>query len=249
MSIEPLESNRWVFDFLRNRAAFVESHAGIESVVLWGAVVDAITVLHAARLARSRRPQWKCFQTGLIDLVHFVDLRTVSVPLLRQELHQIVQTGDCEARALFEAVFRHVDAGLAPDGMIWTTVSDKSWQPKIAAATTAVSSKRLRKLVESATYAGILYSDYRCPLVHGLTLGWRTWPGVETPDSTLRDDVPTYMNYLYSEADPRPARHRGRIRISFNKLFLIRALHDMIEHEERESSTQGWIVPGYATLE
>jgi hypothetical protein len=247
--MQAMESNRWVFDFLRKRAAFVKSSVGIEGLIVWGAVTDAIATLHASRLGQPRQPNWRCFQTGVTELVRSVNLRTVSVPLLHHGLRQLVRAGDDEAEVVFRAAFGDADTGIIPNGLIWTIENDRLWQSKISTATTELPSKPLRKLLRNATYAGILYSDYRCPLVHGLSLGWRTWPGSEALGPGLCDDAPTYMNYLYSDDDPRPAHHRGRIRISFGSSFLVRILDEMIEHEERESAAQDWIISGYATLE
>lgn len=241
------EPNRHVFAFLRARAQFVAQHNDFESLIVWGPVVDAIAAIHARRMQRSIDENRECFHTGLAELVRFIDLQTIAVPLLHQELASLVRDGDQDALRMAKKLFGAAPGALSAHGELWVAAHDVARHAEVIAAADGVTSKAVRRALIRTTYAGVLYADYRCALVHGLDFGWRTWPGSESLGPRATDDVPTYMNFRYREDDPRPAQHRSRVRISFSKPFLVRVLSEMIENEEAECAAQGHVVAPYAT--
>ena len=238
------EENQRVFDFLRKRMKFVDTYDGFEAWGAWGPVVDALSTIHAHRLSRETKKNRECFQTGMIELVRFVDLRTISVPLLFHSLHRSAATSP-ESALIFSALFGMLGTELAPRGQIWSASKDLEWADRIAKTATSATSK-VAKTFRDVSYASILYTEYRCPLVHGLDFGWRTWTNSENGSGSC-DDAPSYMNCFYAPGDPRPAQHQVRFRISFSRGFLGRVLRDMIDNEEAECAATGWSIGRYPT--
>ena len=136
--------NAHVFDFFRERANFVETYDGFESFAMWGPVVDALAILHARRLNRPTGKNNECFRTALTDLVRFIDLGTISVPILFDTLK--ARANHPDASRLFRVLFQEHENGLASDSQLWTATKDRGWAKAIEQSLTNAS-QDLRRTV------------------------------------------------------------------------------------------------------
>jgi len=209
------EHNAGYFDFLRRRSSFAAAHGGnetIEAYVVWASAVAALMRIHGRRVGHKLHKDRRCFVDGLLDLEP--SLSTVSIPLLAHDLRQMAP----HLREQ-EPILSYVDR--ARISHIWRCDEDVS----VAAQTAHLRNGQpvhVQHAFDRNRYAEILYDEYRCCAVHGLELGWKTFPKSEG-----RSD-PGYMNYKYLDDNPRPPQHRYRTRIIFPIRWLTHLLDDVM---------------------
>ena len=230
------EANLPVFTFFRRRAAFITTHAGsdaIEAYVVWGAAVDALMRIHARRVGRDVAKNRRCFVDGLLDLAP--ELGVVSLPLLCHDLGPI-------APELIKGSPLHASAVASATKRIWRADEDTTATAELIRLRSSQPG-HVQRLFDGNRYAEILYDEYRCCAVHGLDLGWKTFPNMD------RLTGPGYMNCSCSEDEDSSPDHRCPTRIIFPLEWLAQLLGNLTAKEEELCTSNGWTVPRHPTLQ
>jgi len=235
------EYNERHFRFFRRIRDRVSTNEAIEGYVLWASSIDALAQIHARRISAPGGNR-RTFVRALLDLAPSHALSIVSVPMLH---HELKQSGDPDAQTVLSIQGMREYANAASMSLVWSHQSDRT--------TTAVIEQRMnnhssgtQKLILANRYAELLYEEYRCSPVHGLDLGWRTFPSFHRDEE---DGHPAYSNYMYLPSDDRPPERRYRTRICFAQVYLSQILTDAIDELERQCDVANWRIPAYATIE
>lgn len=225
------EQNTPIFDFFRRRHRNVVLHAEkdeIETYVLWGVAVAALTRLHARRLGKPDsyiRQDRICFIEGLIDLQPM--MKVISVPLLADGARSIAPRLRKEHVSLATYVDEREYARL------WQVAEDVAAFPSLQSLEQQQTNAKVKALFRSCRYAEILYAEIRCAVVHGLDFGDR----VETWHFDPSADI-AYMNYT---------ERATRTPIYFSPRYLCKMLDEIISKIETECNNSGWVVPSGST--
>jgi hypothetical protein len=242
------DKNARIFGWFRNMQRAISDDAQkekIEGHVLWASSLDALAQIYGARLGIPSRNNRQRFVTTLLDLGHPHPLHTVAVPLLHHDLIGLRPDPTAETLLGTEPLREYARAAGGPAlARIWTRAEDVQGTGTIAALERSAS-KEVRKAIAANRYADLLYVEYRCGAVHGLDLGWKTFPAYRDREAGVE---PAYTNYQYPGSE-RPGERQYRTRISFSLSYLCVVLSNVIDQLETLCSNAGHVIPPYATLE